>query len=97
VAACSGVVFDAITAAVRPFSPCVLVHHSSFYIYRQPRCDEGVEAVTILSIVSFDWWITAPQPSSSSTPKFPFVITQKISMITSLSTSRPVICIMSIS
>lgn len=29
-AASSGVTFDASTAAVRPFSPCVLVHHSSY-------------------------------------------------------------------
>lgn len=51
----------------------------------------GVETPTILSIVSFDWWITAPHPFSSITSRFPFVIMQKISIITSLSMSRPVI------
>ena len=51
--ACSGVVVEDRTAEVSPFSPWVLVHHSSCY---GQFCleGEGLVELTILSIVSFD-------------------------------------------
>lgn len=53
--------------------------------------------LTISSILSFSWWITAPHPSSSKMSKFPLVIMQNISIITSYSTSKPVIFALSAS
>jgi hypothetical protein len=71
--------------SMRPRTPLVLRFHRQLSFNRN-------EIHTILSIVSFDWWITAPHPFSSTTSKLPLVIMQNISIITSLSTSRPVIC-----
>ncbi|KAK7755601.1 hypothetical protein SLS62_002536 [Diatrype stigma] len=46
---------------------------------------------SIRSILSFVWCTTVPQPCSSTTWRSAVVMMQKISMISSLSGSRPVI------